>query len=88
MTDDTSLPFEVGIEKAKSDLTKAINSIGKEYSIPSSLMTMILESILNESKMNTYSTIISYYDISHPSHSSRSETLQNDDVEMTEKSEE
>ena len=84
MANDTSLPFEIGIEKAKSDLTKAINSIGKEYSIPSSIMTMILESILNESKLNTYSTIISYYDISHPS---RSETLQNDDIEMTEKSE-
>lgn len=60
---NNSLPFEVGIEKAKHDIIVAINIIGQKYSIPSSILSMILQSIVDESKINTYSTIISNYDI-------------------------
>ena len=61
-----TLPFEIGIEKAKNDIINMINVIGQKYSIPSSILSMILQNIVDESKANVYSTIISNYDISLP----------------------
>ena len=83
MANDLSLPFEIGIEKAKSDLSKAIVDIGKKYTIPSSIMTMILQEVISDSKLNTYGTILAYYDITNPTQENQ-DILQNDDVEMKE----
>lgn len=83
MANDTSLPFEIGIEKAKSDLSKAIIDIGKKYTIPSSIMTLILQEVISDSKLNTYGTILAYYDIANPTQENQ-DILQNDDVEMKE----
>ena len=66
MANTESLPFEIGIEKAKRSMVHAVHQVSKEYDIPASLMVMILENIVIESKLNTFSTIVANYDISNP----------------------
>lgn len=61
------LPIEVGIERAKREIVAIINQIGIKYSIPSSILFMIVEDILNSSKISTYTTIIANYNLSQPS---------------------
>lgn len=61
-----NLPFEVAIEKARHDITNAINIIGRQYSIPSSILSNIVSQIAVESKLNAFTAIISNYDISVP----------------------
>lgn len=63
---DANLPFEVAIEKAKYEIANAINMIGRNYSIPSSILNVIVEQIANESKTNALEMIIAGYDISVP----------------------
>ena len=65
--EDNGLPIEVGIERAKREIVAVINQIGIKYSIPSSILFMIVEDILNSSKISTYSTIIANYNLSQPS---------------------
>jgi len=66
MANNQGLPIEVGFEKAKSDIVAAISRIGNEYSLPTSLMLVLLENVVLESKLNTFGTIVSHYDISQP----------------------
>lgn len=66
MEDLGNLPIEVGIEKAKRDIVNAINQIGRSYSLPSSILFMVVEEVVNSSKNSTYATIIANYDISIP----------------------
>lgn len=82
MANTDGLPFEIGIEKAKSDIVNAIGEIGKRYSIPSSIMTMILQSVVEDSKLNTYSSILAYYDISNPNTSTNQEPDDSSDIRM------
>ncbi len=92
---DNGLPIEVGLEKAKREILQAINQIGNSYDLPSSLVLMLVEQIVNDTKLNTYETIITNYDISIPkgviqstksnvrkNPNSEKKPLVNDDVEM------
>lgn len=63
---DENLPFEIGFEKAKNEITVLVNRVSQKYSIPSSLIAIILADIAKEAKLNTYETIIANYDISLP----------------------
>ena len=63
---DDGIPFEVGYEKAKNEILKAISSIGQKYSIPTSILTIMLHDISNEAKLNTYELILGTFDISAP----------------------
>ena len=47
-----NLPFEVAIEKAKYEMANAINIIGRNYNIPSSILNTIVSQIAIESKLN------------------------------------
>jgi hypothetical protein len=58
------LPIEVGIERAKREIVAAINQIGSNYGLPSSILMLVVEDVINNSKIGTYTTIISNYDIS------------------------
>ena len=75
---NNSLPIEVGLAKAKVEIIQAINQIGMKYELPSSFTTMLVEQIVSDTKLNTFGTIISNYDISIPK---AAQLLQNDDVE-------
>ena len=61
-----NLPIEVGLEKARFEIVQAIGQIGDRYSIPSSLLLILLENIVNESKLATFTNILAGYDISNP----------------------
>jgi hypothetical protein len=63
---DTSLPIEVGLDKAKREILQTINQIGTNYNIPSSFIVMILQQIVYETRLNTYETITTNYDIKVP----------------------
>lgn len=78
MEDITNLPIEIGIEKAKRDIVTAINQIGREYSLPSSILFMVVEEVLNSSKNSTYTTIIANYDISIPKSPTESDQTKSD----------
>ena len=71
-----NLPFEVAIEKARHDITNAINIIGRQYSIPSSILSSIVSQIATESKLNAFETIIANYDIVVPEYLRKPETSQ------------
>jgi len=66
MANDQNLPIEVGFERAKADIVVAMKRIGDKHSLPSSLMLMLLENVVTESKLNTYATIVSNCDIIPP----------------------
>lgn len=68
-----SLPFEVGLEKAKQKIVMAINQVGMEYEIPSALLGILISEIAMENKINHYSTIIGAYDISVPKEMNKNE---------------
>lgn len=81
---DNGLPIEVGFERAKRELLQAINQIGKRYNLPSSLMTLIVQQLITESKLNTFEVIVANYDITLPkgAEDTPDQPLQNDDVHM------
>lgn len=88
---NNGLPIEIGLEKAKREILQAINQIGNSYDLPSSLVLMLVEQIVHDTKLNTYETIVTNYDISLPKGvtqptQKQSKPLENDDVEMTDKS--
>lgn len=60
------LPIEVGFEKAKQEILQAIAQIGKSYDIPSSIMLLLIEQIVKDTRLNTYETILINYDIKIP----------------------
>ena len=66
MANMDNLPFEVNYEHVKQSLIRTINQIADSEQMPSSLMIIVLENVLQEFKLNTYSTIIGNYDISIP----------------------
>ena len=66
MPDNETLPIEVDVEKAKVDIVSAVSDIGRKYSLPSSLMLIILENIVSESKLNALRNVVVQYDISNP----------------------
>ena len=66
MANNDNLPFEVNYERVKQALVRTINQIAESEQMPSSLMIITLENVLQEFKLNTYSTIIGNYDISIP----------------------
>lgn len=89
------LPIEIGIEKAKKDILRAINQIGNSYDLPSSIVLMIVEQIAHDTRLNTYETIITTCDISIPEKLANSQPIKqqvtakpltNDDVEMVDDS--
>lgn len=86
--DTNKLPIEVGLEKAKFEILQAINQVGRSYDLPSSFVMMIVEQLLIESKLNTYQTIITHYDIDIPKGVEQNNVvnsqppLENDDVIM------
>jgi hypothetical protein len=63
---DQNLPFEVAIEKARYEIANAINTIGRNYGVPSSILNTIVEQIAKESKLNALELIVANYDISVP----------------------
>lgn len=66
MANNDNLPFEVNYERVKQALVRTVNQIAESEQMPSSLMIITLENVLQEFKLNTYSTIIGNYDISIP----------------------
>ena len=66
MPENGNLPIEVGLEKARFEIVQAIGQIGDRYSIPSSLLLILLENIANESKLATFTNILASYNISNP----------------------
>lgn len=65
-TNYSALPFEIGFEKARHDIANAINIIGRQYNIPSSILTNMIFQIAIESKMNALETIVANFDILNP----------------------
>lgn len=63
---EEGIPFEVGYEKAKTEILEAIGRIGQKYSIPTSLLNIMLHELSVEAKLNTYELVISTFDISVP----------------------
>jgi len=60
---ESGYPIEVCIEKVKNELVSVSNAIANKYSLPSSLMAMILEQVVSDIKINTFSTIIAHIPI-------------------------
>lgn len=82
-----SLPIEASVEKAKREILSAINQIGHSYELPSLIVVMIVEQIVAETKLNSYSTIVANYDISLPAdiadmQNQQQQKLANDDTEI------
>ena len=82
MAENQGLPIEVGVEKAKSELVMTIARIGEKYKLPSAIMTMIVDEIACNSKLNTYATVIAYCDLIAPKPPQTPEPMANDDVDM------
>lgn len=61
---DGSLPIEVGIEKARDEILTMLNAIAQKYSLPSAVITLLLESMVNAIKNTTYESILSNYNLS------------------------
>ena len=66
MSNNDVPPIEIGLQKAKDEILQSINMIGKKYSIPSSIILLIVEQIVQDTKINTYESIIGRYDVSMP----------------------
>lgn len=60
---ETNLPIEIAVVKAKSDIFRAINSIGQMYQLPSILLSDIVQSIYFESRLSSYESAIAAVDI-------------------------
>lgn len=63
---DENLPFEILMEKARHEMAMAINTIGRNYNIPSAILSSMVTQIATESKLNALETIVANYDISIP----------------------
>ncbi len=61
--DINKLPIEISLMRAKREILQAINQIGNSYNLPSSITTMLVDEIVKESSLNTYTTILSNYNI-------------------------
>ena len=82
MAKNQNLPIEVGFERAKADIVIAIKKIGDKHSLPSSLMLILLESVVTESKLNTFATIVSNCDIIPPTaDNSHDQVMQSEETE-------
>ncbi len=68
---DSSLPIEVGLEQARREMVDAVNRIGTKYNLPSSIVVLVLEKMVYESKLNTFETLVSYANIEIPSPTSQ-----------------
>lgn len=66
MTDISNLPFEVHYERVKQNLIRTINRISETEQMPPSIMMVVLENVLQEYKVNSYSIILGNYNISIP----------------------
>ncbi len=64
--DINKLPIEISLMRAKREILQAINQIGNSYNLPSSITTMLVDEIVKESSLNTYTTILSNYNIELP----------------------
>ena len=78
MSNSDNLPFEVNYERVKQSLVRTVNQVAESEQMPSSLMIIILENVLQEFKLNTYSTIIGNYDISMPDGAESNQELNSD----------
>lgn len=78
---DNTLPFEIRIEKAKYEILHTVNQIGNSYDIPSPILIMLLEQIVEESKLNTYIAITTNYNISIPEGAVQEKPPTHDSVE-------
>ena len=58
MANIEQIPFEVIVEKTKSDILTSVNAIGQKYEMPSTIMLMVLEQIVNDAKLSSYSALI------------------------------
>lgn len=76
--DVSNLPFEIPYERTKQALVRTINKIAEDESMPSSLMIIILENVINEFKNNAYAQIIGNYDVSIPQGVETSPVAQSD----------
>lgn len=63
---DSKMPFEVSMIKAKEEIIMAVNQISQKYDIPTPLLTMIMEQIVSDGKINAYTTIIGICEVSSP----------------------
>ncbi len=64
--DVNKLPIEISLMRAKREILQAINQIGNSYNLPSSITVMLVDEIVKESSLNTYTTILSNYNIELP----------------------
>ena len=58
MANIDQIPFEIVLEKTKSEIFTSVNAIGQKYEMPSSILLMILEQIVYENKNGSYATLI------------------------------
>lgn len=58
MANVEQIPFEVILEKTKSEILTAVNAIGQKYEMPPSVMLMVIEQIVDEAKLGSYSALI------------------------------
>ena len=58
MANIEQIPFEVILEKTKSEILTSVNAIGQKYEMPPTVMLMVLEQIINEAKLGSYSALI------------------------------
>lgn len=63
---DDKLPVEIAVDKARADILSMLNTIAQKYSLPSSMITLILESLLNSIKITTYENILATYKLVNP----------------------
>ena len=58
MANVEQIPFEVILEKTKSEILTSVNAIGQKYEMPPSVMLMVIEQIVDEAKLGSYSALI------------------------------
>ena len=58
MANIEQIPFEIIIEKSKGEILTSVNAIGQKYEMPSAVMLMVLEQIVDEAKLSSYSALI------------------------------
>ena len=58
MANVEQIPFEVILEKTKSEILTSVNAIGQKYEMPPSVTLMVLEQIVDEAKLGSYSALI------------------------------
>lgn len=55
-------PIEFAIDDIKIQIVRKVNELAEQYQIPGVLITMILQQILDESKIASYTNYISQLD--------------------------